>query len=77
MQLFYPKGFKGSPLSEYKTLLSLALLMVAEKQKPPPKKQIHLSIKPSQVGFRCSSLELHPYSKDIPSLSPVKLALPV
>lgn len=32
MQLFYPKGFKGSPLSEYKTLLPLELLMVAEKQ---------------------------------------------
>lgn len=33
MQLFYPKGFKGSLLPEYKTLLLLELLMVAEKQK--------------------------------------------
>lgn len=33
MRLFYPKGFKGSLLPEYKTLLPLELLMVAEKQK--------------------------------------------
>lgn len=33
VQLFYPKGFKGSLLAEYKTLLPLELLMVAEKQK--------------------------------------------
>lgn len=33
MQLFYPKGFKGLLLPEYKTLLLLELLMVAEKQK--------------------------------------------
>lgn len=32
VQLFYPKGFKGSLLPEYKTLLPLELLMVAEKR---------------------------------------------
>lgn len=75
MQLFYPKGFKGSPLSEYKTGLPLELLMVAEKQKKKRKNLNHLSIKPSQAGFRCSSLELYPYSRDIPSLSPLKQAI--
>lgn len=69
MRLFYPKGFKGSLLPEYKTLLPLELLMVAEKQKK--KSQKHLSIKTSQAEFRCSSPELHPYSKGIASsLSP-------
>lgn len=63
MQLFYPKGFKGSLLPEYKTPLPLELLMVAEKQKS----QKHLSIKTSQAEFRCSSPELHPYSKGIAS----------
>lgn len=33
VQHFYPKGFKGSLLPEYKTLLPLELLMVAEKQR--------------------------------------------
>lgn len=33
VQRFYPKGFKGFLLLEYKTLLPLELLMVAEKQK--------------------------------------------
>lgn len=79
MQLFYPKGFKGSPLSEYKTGLPLELLMVAGKQKKRKKERKnlnHLSIKPSQAGFRCSSLELYPYSRDIPSPSPLKRAIP-
>lgn len=33
VRLFYPKGFKGSLLPEYKTLPPPELLMVAEKQK--------------------------------------------